>query len=164
MEYNNLLALDQASAISGWAYFENGNLLVDYGKFEAEGSVGERLVQIRNFVNEMIDKYHIDYIAFEDIQYQRNAPGDNVHTFKVLAEVYGVIEELAQERNIPYEVVSASSWKSTLEIKGKRRIEQKHNAQLYVLNAYGVKATQDTCDAICIGTHIIKQNEGISWS
>lgn len=94
----------------------------------------------------------------------------NVVTFKTLAEIYGVIHELSEELKIPYTIVPSSSWKSTLDIKGRARAEQKRNAQLFVLNEYNVKATQDMCDAICIGTHMIRHSKaatpiaGLDWS
>jgi hypothetical protein len=60
-----------------------------------------------------------------------------------------------------------------LGIKGRARAEQKCNAQQFVLDTYNVKAIQDTCDAICIGTHILRHpgqgtktnpEEGFDWS
>jgi hypothetical protein len=38
--------------------------------------------------------------------------------------------------NLPHTAVLASSWKSTLNIKGRDRATQKKNAQEYVLNKY----------------------------
>ena len=91
-----LLALDQASKTSGWAYFED-NQLKDYGKFTAEqDDIGDRLHYIKRKVQELIDKYEVDELAFEDIQFQKKVNGqevlNNVDTFKKLAEVYGVIQ------------------------------------------------------------------------
>ena len=81
--------------------------------------------------------------------------GNNVQTFKILAEVFGVILMLCTELKINYTIVSSNTWKSTLKIKGKKRSEQKKDAQRYVLEHYGIKAIQDTVDAICIGAHMI---------
>ena len=75
----------------------------------------------------------------------------------------GAVEQALEKDKIDYEIVSSNTWKSTLGIKGRARAEQKRNAQQYVLDTYGVKAIQDTCDAICIGAHII-QKEGFNWS
>lgn len=86
-----------------------------------------------------------------------------MQTFKILAEVFGVIHELLEEMGVPYTTVLAGTWKSTLGIKGKNRQEQKKNAQLYVQNIYNLKATQDECDAICIGAHATK-NIDFDWS
>ena len=76
---------------------------------------------------------------------------NNVYTFKVLAEVFGVTQEYLAEHDYFYEVIGSSSWKSHLGIKGRTRAEQKKNAQAYVLEQYNKKVSQDEADAICIG-------------
>ena len=93
---------------------------------------------------------------------------NNVQTFKILAEVFGVIYELVTELQIPNTAVLAGTWKSSLGIKGKQRAEQKQNAQKYVLDTFNVKAIQDECDAICIGAHMINKpasaiKESFNW-
>lgn len=161
---SNLLALDQASRISGWSFFKDGKL-IEFGKINlTSDDVGERLYQLRLEIIKLINKYEINEIVFEDIQLQNNV-GNNVQTFKVLAEVFGVIYELATELNIPHKAVLAGTWKSKLGIKGKNRAEQKKNAQNYVINTFGIKATQDESDAICIGAHnFIQEEKGFDWS
>ena len=161
---SNLLALDQASVTTGWSVWENDKL-VKWGKFTIDDSdMGERLLKIRKRIDDLIETYKIDEVVFEDIQMQANRT-NNVHTYKVLAEVIGVLEERLTELKIPYTMVPASVWKSTLGIKGAARAEQKKNAQLYVLNTYGIKATQDECDAICIGAHKQKKNNSaFDWN
>ena len=155
---SRLLALDQASKITGWAVFEDGELK-SYGKISLDDpNIDYRLVQLRANIWDLIKDYDIDEVIFEDIQQQNNV-ANNVQTFKILAEVYGVISELLQEIQIPHSTVLATSWKSTLGIKGKARAEQKKNAQLYVEQNYGVHVIQDIADAICIGTHHLKKNE-----
>lgn len=151
-----LLALDQASVTTGWSVFFDDKLEA-YGKFTIkEDDIGERLYKIRENVKSLIQKYDINEVAFEDIQLQNNVQ-NNVQTFKVLAEVFGIIYELVTELEIPHTAVLAGTWKSTLEIKGKNRPEQKRNAQAFVVNTYNIKPTQDECDAICIGTHMIRK-------
>ena len=159
----NLLALDQSSRITGWAVFKDKEL-VQYGKISLDHpDVGVRLVSLRKKVNELIDKYEIDEIVLEDIQLQNNVV-NNVQTFKVLAEAFGVLYELATSRNIKNSAVLASSWKSTHGIKGKTRPDQKRAAQEWVVNTYGVKPTQDECDAIAIGAHHLKKQKTCAWS
>ena len=104
---DNLLALDQSSRITGWAIFENG-ALSKYGKFNAESAgadMGDRLHYIREKVRTLINDNNITEVIFEDIQLQANR-GNNVQTFKVLAEVFGVISELLVEMNIPVTIES----------------------------------------------------------
>lgn len=158
---SRLLALDQSSKITGYAFFDNGRL-IDYGKFSYDDSnVDTRLVKIRSRVEGLIDSYFPDEVVFEDIQQQNNV-ANNIQTFKVLAEVYGVIAELLEELHIPHSTVLAATWKSKLGVKGKTRPEQKRNAQEYVSNTYGIKATQDECDAICIGASHLQQSKS-AW-
>lgn len=159
-----VLALDQASRTSGWSVFDDGKLL-EYGKFTADQTdIGDRLYYIRKQVINLIDKYKIDEVVFEDIQLQGNV-ANNIATFKALAEVFGVLYELFTEIKMPRTAVLSTVWKSTLGIKGKDRTAQKKAAQLWVENTYGVKPTQDECDAICIGAHYVNNKiEVFDWS
>lgn len=151
---NNILALDQASRTSGWAVFQNDQLIAS-GTFTFDDDfIPKRLVKIRNKVISLIDQYNIDKIILEDIQLQEQI--NNVSTYKVLAEVLGVLEELCSELKIPHEIVHSQTWKSTLGIKGRERATQKRNAQAFVEKLYSIKASQDESDAICIGTHYIR--------
>ena len=105
----------------------------------------------------MIEELKIDKVILEDI-YMDGQKVNNVQTFKILAEVFGVLFELCIDLKIPVEAVLAGTWKSTLNIKGKTRTEQKRAAQAWVQENYNIKTSQDTVDAICIGAHIIRQN------
>ena len=111
----------------------------------------------------LIMDYDINEIAFEDI-YMDGQKVNNVSTFKILAEVFGVCYELFTDMGIKNTAVLAGTWKSTLGIKGKTRPEQKRNAQQWVIEHYGVKPSQDECDALCIGAHILsKQDSEFNW-
>lgn len=144
---STLLSFDQASKTTGWACFQDNKLLT-YGKFTLDDDdVGVRLTKFRTKVQELINQYQPDEVVFEDIQEQ-----NNIQTFKVLAQVYGVMSELLTSIKMPHSTLLAVQWKSDLKIKGKARAEQKRNAQQYVQNTYSIKATQDESDAICIGT------------
>lgn len=155
---SNLLALDQASRVTGWAFFKD-NKLEAFGHFTTHGDdEGAKLNEIRAKVIELIQKYDIDEAAYENIQLQANV-GNNVQTFKVLAEVYGVITELFYSNQIPARSYLATSWKSTIGVKGRTRADQKRAAQALVLDKYKVQCTQDEADAICIGASVCKLNE-----
>lgn len=157
-----LLALDQATIITGWSVFDNEEL-IDYGKIEnTYKEIGKRLFYIKQQILLLIEKYNIDEVVIEDIQYQANNI-NNVQTFKALAELFGVLVETFIEKGIPYSAILASSWKSTLNIKGRNRQEQKKNAQIWVQNEYNIKLTQDECDSICLGTAYLKRRD-YDWS
>lgn len=105
-----------------------------------------RLHHFRTKVKELIEEYNPNTVVFEDIQEQ-----NNIQTFKTLACVYGIMLELLADLQIDYAIMPSVTWKSTLGIKGKKRTEQKKQAQEYVLTHYHAKATQDESDSICIG-------------
>ena len=103
-----LLALDQASVITGYAIFENDKLN-NYEKIKLEDEeIGPRLLTLRNEIKKLIDENSITTVAFEDIQMQASV-GNNVKTFKVLANVYGVILELCEELQLKYKIVSSNT-------------------------------------------------------
>lgn len=152
-----ILALDQSSRVSGWAFF-NDDELIEYGKIDLsnEPQVGERLHKLRCLIRDMIQELKIEKVILEDI-YLDNQKVNNVYTFKTLAEVFGVLFELCIDLDIPVEAVLAKTWKTTLNIQGKTRNEQKKSAQDWVQKKYNIKLSQDEADAICIGAHIIYQ-------
>ena len=84
---------------------------------------------------------------------------NNVQTFKVVAEIFGVTQEELASHKYGDHVVSSKTWKSQLGIKGRTRPEQKKAAQAWVLNTYNKKVSQDESDAICIGASIVKGKE-----
>ena len=152
-----LLALDQASRTTGYAIFEDDQL-VKSGTFTLRSDdIGERLVAYRKHIEQLIVENDIEEVAFEDIQMQR--PQNNVKTFKVLAEIFGVTQEFLAENKHSYHIVSSNTWKSKLQIKGTHSDEQKRNAQLYVQEHFNKKVSRDESDAICIGASIVLDNK-----
>ena len=156
-----VLSFDQSSTVTGYALFVDGKLDL-YGKFSFDDKdVGIRLNKIRYQVFTLIQLHRPDHVVFEDIQFQDNV-ANSVVTFKVLAEVYGVISQLLTELEIPHSTVLAGTWKKTLGIGGRTRPEQKKNAQKHVKDIYNVDVIQDIADAICIGEHYIKMSKS-AW-
>ena len=88
-----------------------------------------------------------------------------IKTFKMLAEVFGVVHELVNELQIDYYIVPPIVWKATIKIAGKGRTAEKKLAQKWVVDNYGLKCTEDEADAACLGTHVIKkENENFDWA
>ena len=152
-----ILAFDQSSRTSGYSVFED-NKLKEHGTFTfSNNDLGIRLYKIRQKVEELINLYHPDKIVFEDIQLQDEIYSQknvgNVKTFKILAEVFGIIYELATELNIDNEAYLAGTWRKGLGIAGNHRDQQKANAQKWVNDNYGIIVVDDEADAICIGAY-----------
>lgn len=119
-----------------------------------------RLHILRDKVKQLCQQYNIEFIVLEDIQLQQDP-----QTYKTLAKVLGVLEELAVELfGQNYVIYASAHWRSVLQIKGNVRTVQKKNAQEYVLSHYKKKVSQDESDAICIGAAYIKDNNNFNWS
>ena len=157
-----LLALDQSSHITGYAVFEDKQL-IQSGVFSLKSAdLGERLFAYRKKLIELIDIFNIDQVAFEDIQLQGQT--NAVTTYRILAEIIGITEELLTELKISYQIVNSNTWKSKIKIKGKQRTEQKRNCQQWVLDTYGKKVTQDQADAIALGASLFIEEKKSSYS
>lgn len=163
---STLLALDQASKVTGYSIYKN-NTFYKHGRIVANSTdIGERLKHLRDSLIHIIEQYEVDEVIFEDIQLQDNV-GNNVATFKVLAEVIGVVAELLTELKIPYSAVLAGTWRKELGIAGNQRPVQKKNAQKYVKQRYSIDVSEDEADAICIGcykTNKKTQTNSFDWS
>lgn len=164
---SNILALDQSSHTTGYAIFKDGKPVV-ISHFDAVGKdLGDRLEWIRNKVISLINEYDIDEVAFEDIQLQdvNGSREAGIKTFKILAEVFGVIHELLTELEMDYTIVPPIVWKATFKIAGKGRSQEKKMAQAYVKSALGITCTEDEADATCIALHLIKKSQSsFNWA
>lgn len=165
----NILALDQSSHTTGYAIFQDGAPVV-ISHYDAPGKdLGERLVALKNFINQLIAEYNITELIFEDIQLQdiNGSKQAGIKTFKILGEVLGVIHELAESNPqiTHYEMVPPVVWKATFKIAGKGRKREKQLAQEYVKTTYNLACTEDESDACCIGAHYLKKKDSeYDWS
>lgn len=161
----NILALDQSTKITGWSVFDKETKnLISYGFFtESNSDLGIRLTNIKEKVLNLIEKFNITEVFFEDIQLQANV-ANNVKTFKSLAMVIGVLSQTLSEKNMPYTLVPSVTWKSYCQIKGATRPTQKSNAIKHIKEKYNKDVSSDEADAICMGEYAINKNFVLNWS
>ncbi len=157
-----VLALDDSTTVTGWAVFDNEEL-VGYGKIEmTQTSPTERIAALRQWLLSMVAKWKPDHVALEDIQKQ-----DNVKVFKVLAQLQGVLINTLFENKTDCELIHSASWRSFCGVKGRNRSELKKSAQEKIKLWYDVSVTQDEADAICLGRYAVsevkKNNEFVDW-
>lgn len=168
-----VLALDQSTRITGWSIFEN-NKLIKFGTYEITyKSEANRINCVKEWLINMVKAWQIDYVWLEDIQLQDNkAEGEygekiGVTTYKTLAHLQGVLINMLYVNGISYSVVHTATWRKHCGIKGKARADKKKNAQLQVLEWYGINANLDEAEAICIGRygtqHSSKSMELLNW-
>lgn len=153
-----ILALDQASITTGWAVYDDKEL-IKFSHWSSDGKDStDRIAKTKQWVAAMIESWKPDKVVIEDIQLQRtNGEKEGVTTYKKLAHLQGVLINYFYEKNLQYDVVPPATWRSYSEIKGKQRTDQKKNAQLKVKRFYDVSVTQDEADAILIGRYAANQ-------
>lgn len=161
-----LLALDQSSKVTGYTVLDDGKI-IKVSHFECVGNdVGDRLHQFRKKVISLIEEYNIEEVVFEDIQLQdvNGSKETGIKTFKVLAEVFGVMHELCSEIKMPYTAVLPIKWKAHFKIAGKGRTQEKKMSQAYAEKVCGVQCTEDEADSLCIALYYHDLNNAYDWS
>lgn len=145
-----ILALDQATYLTGWSIFSNDQLL-KYGIFETqlEDEI-ERDITLKNWMISMIDNWKPDLVALEGIQYQQQV---GVTTFETLARLQGILMSCLTELNIPYIICHTQVWRHHCGVKGKTRADKKKSMQLIVKNWFDISVSNDCADAIGIGKY-----------
>lgn len=158
-----ILALDQATNISGWAVFDDKEL-VQCGTFQSnQATAVEKIETVRQWVASMVEMWQPDRIAIEDIQLQQfgSKTGDNkegVTTFKTLAHLQGVLINFFYINNLKYDIIHSATWRAYCDVKGRTRTDKKRSAQLLIKEWYDATVSQDEADAICIGKYEAEQN------
>lgn len=164
-----VLALDQATKITGYSIFDN-NKLVKYGTFKApDGEDVERLAAIKAWLLSMIANLRPDYIALEGIQYQEHS-GENkmgVTVFQALARLQGVLMLACFEEKIPCIICPSNTWRHYCGVKGRTRADRKKSTQLLVKEWYDISVSDDEADAIGIGRYLANYtnqlNNVVDW-
>ena len=161
---NRILALDQASHVTGYSIFDGPNL-VSYGTFEAkETDEAKRFHEIRLWLISMVENWQCDIIGIEGIQYQQTM---GVTTFQTLARLQGVLMDLCIELNIPYVICPTNTWRAHCGVKGTKRTDKKRSMQLLVKQWYDVTVSDDIADAVGIGKYVTDTNQQktkiVSW-
>lgn len=159
-----ILALDAATRETGFAVYDN-ETLVSFGVFTTDTSktTTARINDIKHWLTTVITEWQPDFIGIEHIQLQSYGQSQmQVETYRVLANLQGVILDTLYEAEIPYNLVYSSVWREYCGIGGKERESKKKAAQDKVMSWYNQKCTQDEADAICIGKYFVyKQGDQI---
>lgn len=165
-----VLGIDQATVKSGWAVFE-GLELIAHGVISIDDklSTATRISQVNEELIRKINQFEPDKVLIEDIQLQEG-PNQNalgVTTFKVLAELLGVLQNTLETYQIEYEIVPPATWRAAAGVKGRSRSDKKKSGQLIVKQLYNTIFSNDESDAILIARYgakaNIKEPDIISW-
>lgn len=164
-----ILALDQATHITGWAIFDNDKL-VTFGKFKSTlEHEEERTNQIKNWLVNMISNWQPDEVGIEDIHFQgTTSSGDpiGIKTYKVLAHLQGVLIDTLFEQKITFKICPPATWREHCQVKGKTSSDKKRSMQKKVKDWFDINVTNDEADAIGIGKYMadtLTKWESVCW-
>lgn len=145
-----ILAFDQASITSGWAVYDDEEL-VKFGHWTSDGTHStDRIMKTKRWMANMLQIWKPNLVIFEDIQLQTFDGGEQVITYKKLAHLQGVLENYCYENGFIYKVVPPATWRAYNNVKGKARTDKKKSAQMIVKSTYDINVSQDEADAILI--------------
>lgn len=151
-----ILSFDQSTLTTGWALFD-GLSYVSHGLIDLSKNKDfeSRFVQMCGEIRSIILSQCPDIVLIEDTVLMRSPK-----TMKQLSQLQGIIIGFCQMRDIPYEVFYPTNWRKVLGFKqgsGTKRSELKQQAIDMIYDRYGITATNDEADAICIGMAYIKK-------
>lgn len=151
-----VIAFDESTKSTGYAIFKNSEL-IDYGVIEQNSkNVLERVNNIINEINILIEKHKPNDIALENIQITLSAP-----TAKSLMGLQFLIELLCFQKNIKCTTIRPTHWRKVLGLSNSSKLNRKEKKEAtitYVKEKYKINEDiDDICDAICIGECYIKE-------
>lgn len=157
-----LLAIDPSIASTGYAIFQDNNLL-EYGRIPTnkEDFVSDRarILFILNEIKNIINEYSITQVVYE---YQYVGGKNNKNAIQLI-RLGAMIDYMCYIRNLPCEEYPITSWRATLGIKGKDKKQatfdyvKEHIIDLGKLKTSGKMKNDDMCDAIAIGYSYLKR-------
>lgn len=156
---SKVLAFDQSTRVSGWAYYEN-NQYIESGIIDMSKSklkTDKRSFEMAKALWKVIKKYKPEILFIEDVQQQSNAK-----TMIILARLAGMIIGYAEAHKVQVYIITPSQWRSKLGFQlgaGVKRQELKQQSIDYVKNKYGIDVSEDEAEAIALGVGAHKQYE-----
>lgn len=168
-----ILGLDNSTKNVGYSIFNNGEL-EKYGLISLDKIIKnredflnkdylERICLMKEILLEMIERFSIDVVGFEDTVLTSYGKNPQVDVFKKLNKALGVYEIALIEKQLTFETIPANIWREGLKL-GTKREEIKTNTIVYVNENFGLALREynpksndnddDISDAIMIGKYI----------
>lgn len=145
-----ILGIDPGYAIVGWGvldYQGNQFKVLDYGAIttEADMNLFRRFQSIHQDLNEIIEKYHPDAMAIEELFFNSNRT-----TAINVAQARGVLILSALNHNVPVFEYTPLQVKQAVAGYGRAEKQQVQQMTKILLNLSAVPRPDDTADALAI--------------
>ena len=164
-----ILALDLSTKSSGWAVFEETQLMAHGCITAASTDVIKRIQKIiKELSINVLSQYPIETVIVEEVRPETGTVS-NIRTHKVLMWLQAALEFLLHEQypKAKVEYVYPSEWRKACGIhtgRGIKRGSLKEADVAFVERTYSIKVNDDEADAIGIGhAYVNKLNNEINW-
>lgn len=134
-----ILGLDMSTKKTGYGLLDFDGGLYEYGIITSDNEdIRERMKNVYNAVENLINKYNIRHIVFEDVPISKHK---NLQTGKTLCILQGVILSLCFKYGISYSLYNPSAWRSIIGTydgtkEGVKRENQKIKAVSLINEMY----------------------------
>ena len=167
-----LLSLDLSTKSSGWAVFNNGEL-IDYGCITASST--DLIKRIKKMTDELqisaLNKYEIGKVIVEEVRPEGGYGVGNQKTHKALMWLQAAVAFMLHDNypTVELEYIYPSSWRASLGIKNGRGIKRQTLKEAdieFVKTKYRINVNDDVADAICIGLaqYVQQDDNEINWA
>lgn len=152
----NLLSLDLSTKSSGWAVFEDGELM-DHGCItSASTDLIKRIHIMTDAIDKILSENKIDKIVVEEVRPEGGYGVGNTQTHRALMWLQASIAFLVHDKHskVTIDYIYPSSWRAAIGIKtgrGIKRASLKEADIAFVEETFGITVNDDEADAICIG-------------
>ena len=144
LEDPKLIAFDQSTTATGWAVMnQQTSEVIEYGVLKPKGETNDRIRQTIKQCIWLCEEFQVSYVFIEGIYAKLNP-----RVFEILAKLSGTLEITLEEKGYFVNVVKAPEWRRRVGIKNRKRAEVKKEAIQMVEDIYGIKASEDECEAI----------------
>jgi len=164
-----LLSLDLSTKSSGWAVFDETEL-IDHGCITASSTdLIKRIQKITNELKEVMDNHTIDKVVVEEVRPEGRGYGvGNLQTHRALMWLQAAVAFMIHDNyKLELTYIYPSSWRAACGIKTGRGITRtalKPKDIAFVKNKYGLDVNDDEADAIGIGYSQVKELENnLNW-
>ena len=146
-----VLAFDQSTRRSGWAYFVDGQYIKSgvVDMFKSTLDTDERSFEMAKELWKIIKKYKPDELVIEQVQNQ-----SNTKTVIILARLAGMVIGYAEAHGIKTHTIEPTCWRGALSYRQGpkvKREELKQQSIDYVKENFSLDLIEDECEAIAEG-------------
>lgn len=149
-----IIGIDPGIGRTGWGIIEKNGNKIEAGRFGCfetlpEEATSNRLKYIFSFLTELIDEYHPDTLAIEELFFNTNAK-----TALIVGQARGVVMLAAAMKDIPVSVYTPLQVK--IAVTGYGRADKSQIGQMVkvLLKLPSIPKPDDTADALAIAlTH-----------